>query len=106
LKDPYSGLEAAAAMCRDHFVIETVTALPRETIPAMRLLASGEINGDPTNFWAPNVAALELMLRTFGFTRIEFIPSPISEKHPLRVGLISRPTAGAMHRTIAHAWRS
>lgn len=106
LKDPYSGLEAAAAMCRDHLVIETVTALPREDLPAMRLLASGEINGDPTNFWAPNIPALDLMLRAFGFTRIEFMPSPVSEKHPLDAGPLKRPKRNAMHRTVAHAWRS
>ena len=42
LKDPYTGLEAAASMTRDHLVIETVTALPRETLPAMRLFAWAE----------------------------------------------------------------
>lgn len=105
LKDPYAGLEAAAAMCRDHLVVETVTALPREELPAMRLLSSGEINGDPTNFWAPNVPALELMLRTFGFRRTEFMASPISERHPLNSGPLKRPAPKAMHRTIAHAWR-
>jgi tRNA (mo5U34)-methyltransferase len=92
-------------MCRDHLVIETVTALPREELPAMRLLASGEINGDPTNFWAPNLPALELMLRTFGFTRIEFMPSPVSVRHPLNSRPFKRPAAAAMHRSIAHAWR-
>ena len=106
LKDPYTGLEAAAAMCSNHLVVETVTALPREDLPAMRLLAPGEINGDTTNFWAPNLPALELMLRTFGFMRIEFVPSPVSEKHPLNAGLLKRPAPGAMHRTIVHAWRS
>lgn len=105
LKDPYTGLEAAAAMCRDHLVIETVTALPREKQPAMRLLASGEINGDPTNFWAPNLPALDLMLRTFGFSRIEFMPSPVSERHPLNPRPFKRPASTAMHRTVAHAWR-
>ncbi len=47
VKDPYSALEAAASMCSDHLVIETVTALPAETLPAMRLYTPGELGGTP-----------------------------------------------------------
>lgn len=105
LKDPYTGLEAAANMCSNHLVVETVTALPRETMPAMRLFASGELGGDPTNYWAPNLPALELMLKSFGFTRIEFTASPASENHPLIAGRLRRPPRTTSHRTIVHAWR-
>ena len=106
LKDPYVGLESAAKMCSDHLVVETVTALPREKLPAMRLFESGELGGDPTNFWAPNLAALELMLKSFGFKRIEFVVSPISGKHPLNATPLRRPSASATNRTIVHAWRN
>lgn len=105
LKDPYAGLEAAAQMCDDLLVIETVTALPREKLPAMRLFETGELGGDPTNFWAPNLPALQLMLKTFGFRRIEFTASPVSLNHPLTAGALHRPSSGAVHRTITHAWR-
>ncbi len=105
LKDPYVGLEAAAQMCSDHLVIETVTALPREKLPAMRLFASGELGDDPTNFWAPNLPALELMLKSFGFKRIQFVPSPVSPKHPLESHPLRRPSPAAANRTIVHAWR-
>jgi tRNA (mo5U34)-methyltransferase len=106
LKDPYVGLEKAAAMARDHLVMETVTALPREKLPAMRLFASGELGGDPTNFWAPNLPALDMMLRSFGFSRIEFMPSPVSEQHPIHASRLRPPSSKAVHRTIVHAWRS
>lgn len=105
LPDPYLGLKAAAQMSRDHLVVETATALPRESLPAMRLFAPGELDGDTTNFWAPNLPALELMLRTFGFGRIEFISLQNSRRHPLWSGLLRRPSAAAVHRTIVHAWR-
>ncbi|MBN8831253.1 MAG: DUF1698 domain-containing protein [Sphingomonadales bacterium] len=108
LKDPYAGLEAAASMCREHIVVETVTALPLETLPAMRLFPPGELDNDPTNFFAPNIPALEVMLRTFGFNRIEPIPSPASLKHPLRPSSSwrpSRPKANGVYRTIVHGWR-
>lgn len=106
LKDPYTGLEAAAKMCSNHLVVETVTALPREPLPAMRLFASGELGGDPTNYWAPNLPALELMLKSFGFNRIEFRPSPASPNHPLTAHPLRRPAAAAANRTIAFAWRN
>ncbi|WP_010184544.1 class I SAM-dependent methyltransferase [Sphingomonas sp. PAMC 26605] len=109
VKDPYACLEAAARMCSDHLIIETVTALQNEPLPAMRLYKPGELGGDPTNFWAPNLPALELMLITFGFTRIEAVPSPASGSHPLRKNrsrpLRSKKTNSASHRTIIHAWR-
>ncbi|MDY7523890.1 class I SAM-dependent methyltransferase [Sphingomonas sp. 10B4] len=109
VKDPYGCLEAAARMCADHLVIETVTALASETLPAMRLYKPGELGGDPTNFWAPNVPALELMLSNFGFTRIEVSPSPVSRSHPLNQGaggfLRPKVKKDASHRTIIHAWR-
>ncbi|MGF7169438.1 tRNA (mo5U34)-methyltransferase [Sphingobium xanthum] len=106
LKDPYAGLENAAKMCADHLVVETVTALPREKLPAMRLFAPAELGGDPTNFWAPNIPALELMLRTFGFSRIEALASPASPAHPLaRKSMLTRSSQETVYRSIIHAWR-
>jgi tRNA (mo5U34)-methyltransferase len=109
VKDPYSCLEAAARMCSDHLIIETVTALAHEPLPAMRLYKSGELGDDPTNFWAPNIPALEVMLRAFGYSRIEAVPSPVSPEHPLRQGrgltMRSKGRRGGNHRTIIHAWR-
>lgn len=105
LKDPYVGLEAAAKMSSNMLVVETVTALPTEKLPAMRLFDSGELGGDPTNFWAPNLPALQLMLKMFGFSRIEFTASPISSNHPLSAGLLRKPTSKSVHRTIVRAWR-
>lgn len=110
VKDPYACLEAAAAMCSDHLVIETVTALHHEDLPAMRLYRPGELGDDPTNFWAPNLPALEVMLNSFGFNRLKAIPSPVSPKHPLngkRLGFNrTKSSLNASYRTIVHAWRS
>jgi len=109
VKDPYRCLEVAARMTSDHLVIETVTALAHEELPAMRLYKPGELGNDPTNFWAPNVPALEVMLRTFGFSRIEAIPSPVSPENPLkqspRLGIRSKAQRSASYRTIIHARR-
>ncbi len=96
-------------MCAGHLVIETVTALYPETLPAMRLFRPGELDGDTTNFWAPNLAALEVMLTTFGFSKIEFLPSPVSLSHPLRkqqgLSFRKKEKSKAVYRTIIHATR-
>ncbi|WP_426265194.1 class I SAM-dependent methyltransferase [Sphingomonas sp. PWP1-2] len=109
VKDPYGSLEAAARMCSDQLIIETVTALHFEALPAMRLYKPGELGGDPTNFWAPNVPALKLMLNTFGFSRVEAIPSPVTQDHPLSRprgwGFETNARKKANHRTIIRAWR-
>ena len=108
VKDPYVTLETASRMCSDHLVVETVTALPAEPLPAMRLYKPFELGGDPTNFWAPNIPALEVMLDTFGFAKIEAMPSPASPRHPLsrhRNSRMGRLNNSATHRTILHAWR-
>lgn len=105
LKDPYIGLETAASLARRQIVIETVTALPHEKLPAMRFFKSGELGGDPTNFWAPNLPALRMMLEAFGFSRIEFTPSPASLHHPLGASRFRQPAPHSVHRTIIHAWR-
>ncbi|MCW2361367.1 MULTISPECIES: class I SAM-dependent methyltransferase [Sphingobium] len=104
LKDPYTGLETAAQMCGDHLIVETATALPREKLPAMRLYAPGELGNDTTNFWAPNIPALKLMLTSFGFGRTSFSALSSSRRHPLNARILP-PNADATHRTIAHAWR-
>lgn len=109
VKDPYACLEAAARMCKNHLIIETVTALPLETIPAMRLYRPGELGDDPTNFWAPNISALEVMLDTFGFSKVEAIPSPVSQSHPLNKkstpSFRRRVDNNGTYRTIIHAYR-
>ncbi len=104
LKDPYVGLETAARMSQDQLVVETATALAREKLPAMRLYAPGELGDDPTNFWAPNIPALKLMLSNFGFRHTAFTTPSRSRHHPLNSKILP-PSAEATHRTIAHAWR-
>lgn len=105
LKDPYTGLEAAAATCREQLVVETAIALPHEKLPAMRLYEPGELGRDTTNFWAPNIPALRLMLSNFGFTRVSFTTTSSSKRHPLN-SVVRQAARDATHRVIAHAWCS
>ena len=92
LPDPFGGLRAVAAMTKEVMVVETVTALNSFPEPVMRYFLGDELNGDGTNYWAPNQKCLENMLRECGFTRFQFTP----EKH--------HPSE-QYSRSIVHAWR-
>ncbi|MGE4323062.1 MAG: class I SAM-dependent methyltransferase [Sphingobium sp.] len=78
--DPYRTLEAAAAMSRDQIVVETVTAMRHESLPAMRLFQPLELDKDPTNFWAPNIPALRQMLSRFGFSEFRVTPGSLDDR--------------------------
>ena len=73
LKDPYRGLEMAAAMCSEQLIIETVGAMLDEEQPVMRFFLGAELNGDASNFWAPNRSCLRNMLLDIGFKHIDFL---------------------------------
>lgn len=103
LKDPYGGLERAAKMTKDLLVVETVTDCNHTKVPVMRHYLNTELDKDPTNFFAPNIACLESMLREMGFETIE------AKRNPgLEVNQDSLRKAGGVFdrdRHIVHAWR-
>lgn len=104
VKDPFRTLETAAAMSADHLVIETVTALHHDPVPAMRLFSDRELDSDPTNFWAPNVLAIREMCTRFGFSNLTVLPGSLDFtgwKSVLRTFRNKR----AFRRVIVHARR-
>ncbi len=102
--DPYRILEAAAAMSSDHLVVETVTALRHEPVPAMRLFTELELDRDPTNFWAPNILALREMCRRFGYTRFAVMPEALDNRGWRKWAMPFR-RKDRYRRAVFHAWR-
>jgi tRNA (mo5U34)-methyltransferase len=90
LKDPFGGLEKAAAMAGDCLIVETQTDMNDTDEPVMRYYLGSELNGDGTNFWAPNILCLENMMRELGFRRFDTWVWPA----PAKSG-----------RVIMHGWR-
>jgi tRNA (mo5U34)-methyltransferase len=76
LKDPYGGLEHISKVVGDTLIVETVTALNDFPEPVARYYYQDELNGDSSNFWAPNTQCLELMLREVGFSTVEIVRCP------------------------------
>src|SRR4051812_29615572 len=71
MRHPLLALERMAAMTRDMLVLETHV----ESLGVRRPLAAFSphdgLAGDDSEWWGPNVSAVEALLRAAGFTRVE-----------------------------------
>jgi len=85
LRHPLLGLERAHSVCRDQFIVETqicdkyfinaqghpvdlaAAAPDLARLPIAQFYPGDELNHDPSNWWSPNLAALQGMLRSSGF---------------------------------------
>ena len=72
LMDPFLALRRLAQVTRRLAIVESVCVV----VPGMghhalcEFLESDELNGDPTNWWAPNRAGMMAMARAAGFTDV------------------------------------
>ena len=73
LPNPLLALERVASVASDFLVLETVVDMVGFSRPAAAFYPGRELNGDPTNWWGPNEAAVHGMLRSVGFTRVETV---------------------------------
>ena len=76
MRHPLLALEKVAAVTKHQLILETKVDLLWWRTPAMAFYLGDELNGDPTNWWAPNVPALCDMLRAVGFKRVEVVSAP------------------------------
>jgi tRNA (mo5U34)-methyltransferase len=73
LLDPYLAVRRLAQVTDEVAIIETAAILTPglEEYPLVAFFPEDELLGDPTNWWAPNAAALAGMCRAAGFSRVE-----------------------------------
>jgi tRNA (mo5U34)-methyltransferase len=101
MRDPLGSLRRLAELTRGTAIIETEARLfpaVRET-PVCEYFGGTRLVDDPTNWWAPNEAALRLMLLEAGFDRVDVLvaaPDPPATAAPESV----------RYRTIAHAHKA
>lgn len=77
LRDPLRALERVASVTADMLILETVVDMLGVTRPAAAFYPDRELNNDPTNWWGPNPAAVEGMLRAAGFSQVtQVTPTP------------------------------
>ena len=126
MENPLAALRRVAEATREVAVIETAAI----DVPGMHGRAlcefyeTTELNGDPSNWWAPNEKALVGMCRAAGFARVEVKSAAPSTTWPKksapreareavgralrRAGLlrpVEPPPQVVYYRAIAHAWK-
>jgi tRNA (mo5U34)-methyltransferase len=90
LRHPFLALERIAPLVGRRLIVETVIDMVGFGRPAMAFYPGREMNNDPTNWWAPNAAAMRGMLENVGFERVEAVTPPR--------GAIYRGARAAYHR--------
>ncbi len=75
MRHPLLALEKVAALTDGLLIVESHIDMSATPEPAMRFYPGAEINNDPTNWWGPNVACIEAMLRDVGFTQVTAKPA-------------------------------
>ncbi len=73
LKNPLMALERVASVTKRLLIVETVLDLVGLRRPAAAFYPDRELNGDPTNWWGPNEAAVHGLLRSVGFVDVRTI---------------------------------
>ena len=70
LRHPLLALEKVASVTSGTVIVETVVDMVGYPRPAMAFYPDKELNDDPTNWWGPNIPAVEGMLQSVGFERV------------------------------------
>ena len=72
LRHPFYVLEEVAKLAKEVLIVESRLIGRFTWWPYMRFFPGSELEGDPTNWWAPNRVCMEAMLRDLGFKTIKF----------------------------------
>ncbi len=73
LQHPLYVLERLADVTRELLILETHVDMLFNSRPATAFYDSNQVNGDPTNWCGPNLGALQGMLHTVGFKKVEVV---------------------------------
>lgn len=112
VRHPLLALERVASVTREMLIVETVIDMVGVRRPAVAFYPERELNDDPTNWWAPNVPAMDGMLRAVGFQRVRTVTPARSAlyraaravSHAVR-GKNRLAPALRQDRAVFHAWK-
>lgn len=80
LRNPLRVLTRLAPLASEAFVVETHLDARWVRRPAMIFYPGREQDDDPTNWWGPNAACVEAMLRDVGFAEVRYTRNPVSRR--------------------------
>jgi tRNA (mo5U34)-methyltransferase len=112
LRHPFLALERIASVTGDLLILETVVDMVGFNRPAVAFYPERELNNDPTNWWGPNIAAVEGMLRAVGFQRVNVVTPPASAAYRAARAMAhwmqrknKLAPAFRQDRAVFHAWK-
>jgi tRNA (mo5U34)-methyltransferase len=80
LRHPLLVLEQIAPLVKETLIVETHLDARWLRRPAMVFYPGREQDNDPTNWWGPNPACVEAMLRDVGFTEVRYTRNPAARR--------------------------
>ena len=71
LPDIPSALWRLSNLCKHRLILESYVEVFESNVPMARYYEADSLDGDVTNFWAPNVACMQAMMRDCGFSIVK-----------------------------------
>jgi len=113
MQNPVAAMEKVASLTKNLAIIEThAVEVYGHDLPIAEFYPESELNGDPSNWWGLNVAALVGMCKAAGFNRVSVIKGPPKLGAARRVAkacaaLLGIPWGGRHrhYRAVIHAWK-
>ena len=112
MRHPLLMLEAVASVTAECLILETLVDGLNHPRPTLTFYPGKECNGDDTNWWGPNPAALIAMLHEVGFQQVDVVspPDSLPKRWVRTLGHSLRQQKACWHerhqsRIVVHAWK-
>ncbi len=81
MRHPLLALEKVASVTAKQLILETHVSMLSVRQPVMRFYPANELANDGSNWWGPNLAAVQAMLKDVGFNKMKIVyRTPLFEK--------------------------
>ena len=101
---PLLALERVASVVGKQLILETHVDMSEHDRPVLAFYPEDECANDPTNWFGPNRAAVEAMLRVVGFRKVELMSSTPVVRKPGE-GYVRGAGKSQYGRMVFHAWK-
>ena len=105
VRHPLLALERVASVCGRQLILETHVDLEECSRPALAFYPGTECANDPSNWFGPNRAAVEGMLKVVGFREVKMVWSHLDSRRDPVGYKIAGGGKSRFGRAIFHAWK-
>jgi tRNA (mo5U34)-methyltransferase len=112
MRHPLLALEKVFSVTRKQLILETHVDMLWTKRPAAAFYPDAELHNDPTNWWGPNLAAVDGMLRAVGFREVKLVSRYHSRAYMLGAAAYLRVFRNMpffqtlqQNRAVFHAWK-